>query len=201
MFGRGDRVGLIGAVCLGHSSDGGEQACQTGTVPEVRVGRMVCSQVPGRRGGSRKRAPLVFTQGSPQRVPSPEIGSRSRAGRVSAGPPTHKVQKLPLLPWFPPGPSLTMSETKGCCRVRTCQDPLPGGPLSLLSDSALGLVPPSSSPQGWHSPWAWDEVTPLSPSQGLQNCPSSLQGAVPGPSTQATPGGRGSRGRGQEGVR
>lgn len=52
--GSGDHVGLISAVCFGHSSEGREQVCQAGTAPEVRVGRMVCSQVPGRRGGPRK---------------------------------------------------------------------------------------------------------------------------------------------------
>ena len=52
--GMGDGVGLILPVCLGHSSEGREQACQAGTVPQVRVGRTVWPQVPGRRGGSRK---------------------------------------------------------------------------------------------------------------------------------------------------
>lgn len=52
--GMGDGVGLIRPVCLGHSSEGRKQACQTSTVPEVGVGRTVWSLVPGRRGGSRK---------------------------------------------------------------------------------------------------------------------------------------------------
>lgn len=90
-------------------------------------------------------------------------------------PPTRQGAEAPSPALVSPGPLAHHVRDE---RVLPGEDrpPPPGGPLSLLSDSALGLIPRSSSPQGWQSPRAWNEVTPLSPPQGLQNCPSSLRG-------------------------
>lgn len=96
----------------------------------------------------------VFTRGSPQRVPSPEI--RSRAGRVSAGPPPLCSPALVS----PRAPRPPCRRRRGAARYGPGSSLLPGWPLSLLSDSALGLVPRSPSPWGWPSPRAWNGVTP-----------------------------------------
>ena len=128
----GYRVGLIGAVCLGHSSDGGEQACQTGTVPRSELAGWSVPRSQEGRVDPESELCLSSHGEAPREFPALKLAPGAGLGGSQLGPRHTRCRSSLSCPGFPRGPLLTMSETKGCCRVRTCQDP-PARGASVLA--------------------------------------------------------------------